>query len=139
MPLIGSSASQSGRIPGTATITGVTAGNGQVTVAFNEPAYKGKGAVTYTVTSSPSGISATGSSSPIIVTGLSNGTSYTFTVTATTSYGVTGPASAASNSITPAVQGQPDRAVFMGGVSSTYFASNAISNIDYLSITLYIL
>jgi hypothetical protein len=46
MPLIGSSASQSGKIPGTATITGVTAGNGQDTVAFNEPAYKGKGAVT---------------------------------------------------------------------------------------------
>jgi hypothetical protein len=42
-----------------------------------------------------------GTSSPIVVTGLTNGQAYTFTVTATNSAG-TGPASAASNSITPA-------------------------------------
>jgi trimeric autotransporter adhesin len=39
--------------------------------------------VSYTVTSSPGGITATGSSCPILVTGLTDGTSYTFTVTAT--------------------------------------------------------
>jgi hypothetical protein len=59
----------------------------------------------YTVTSNPGGITATGSSSPITVTGLTTGVAYTFTVTATNAGG-TGPASAASNSMTPAAQGQ---------------------------------
>ncbi|HEY5601852.1 MAG TPA: fibronectin type III domain-containing protein, partial [Gammaproteobacteria bacterium] len=61
----------------------------------------------YTVTSSPGGLTGTGASSPITVTGLTNGTAYTFTVTATNSAG-TGSASAASNSVTPmTVPGAP--------------------------------
>ena len=51
------------------------------------------------MTSSPGGITATGTSSPVTVTGLTAGTSYTFTVTATNSIG-TSSASAASSSIT---------------------------------------
>ncbi|NBS16859.1 MAG: hypothetical protein EBS79_08135, partial [Gammaproteobacteria bacterium] len=43
----------------------------------------------------------TGASSPITVTGLTNGTAYTFTVTATNTSG-TGGSSSASNSVTPA-------------------------------------
>ena len=81
MPIIGSTAAQSGKTPGAATITTVTPGDGSVSVAFNEPSYKGKGNATYTVTSSPGGFTGTGSSSPITVSGLSNGTSYTFTIT----------------------------------------------------------
>jgi hypothetical protein len=99
MPILGNTAGQAGRTPEAATITGVTAGNGQVSVAFNEPAYKGKGSITYTATSSPGGFNATGTS-PITVTGLSNGTSYTFTVTALSSSGVS-TASSASSSATP--------------------------------------
>jgi 5'-nucleotidase len=48
------------------------------------------------------GQTATGSASPITVTGLTNGDSYTFTVTATNAQG-TGPASTASNAVTPVV------------------------------------
>lgn len=89
-------------VPGAPTIGTATAGNTQATVAFTAPASIGGAAITgYTVTSNPGGFTGTGAGSPITVTGLTNGVSYTFTVTATNSAG-TGAASAASNSITPA-------------------------------------
>ena len=60
------------------------------------PANTGTPAATYTVTSTPGNIIATGTSSPITVPGLTAGTSYTFTVTASNSYGsATSSASAA--------------------------------------------
>jgi alpha-tubulin suppressor-like RCC1 family protein len=89
--------------PGAPTSVTATAGNASASVAFTAPTNTGNpaGIASYTVTSSPGGITATGASSPIVVTGLTNGTTYTFTVTATATNGLTGPASAASNSVTP--------------------------------------
>ena len=52
------------------------------------------------MTASPGGATAAGFSSPITVTGLHNGTVYTFKVTAANAIG-TGPASAASNAVLP--------------------------------------
>jgi hypothetical protein len=87
--------------PGAPTITSVTRGNQQVTVAFNAPASNGGEPITvYTVTSS-GGQVQTGSASPITVTGLTNGTSYTFTVTATNAVGISS-ASGASSAAKPA-------------------------------------
>jgi len=83
---------------GTATATGSTT----ATVAFTAPSNLGTGAITYTATSSPGGLTGTGTS-PITVSGLTTNTAYTFTVTAATPGG-TSPASAASNSVTPAIQ-----------------------------------
>jgi len=87
--------------PGAPTIGTATAGDAQADVAFTAPSDTGfPTTLTFEVTSSPEGITASGSASPITVTGLTNDTSYTFTVTATNDTG-TSPASAASNSVTP--------------------------------------
>ena len=87
--------------PGAPTIGAATAGNGTATVSFTAPVSTGGSAITgYTATCSPGGATASGSSSPITVTGLTNGTAYTCTVTATNVVG-TSAASSASNSVTP--------------------------------------
>ena len=90
-----------GTVPGAPTIGTATAGNAQASVAFTAPAVTGGPSITsFTATSNPSGITGSAASSPITVSGLTNGTAYTFTVTATNSIG-TGAASSASNSVTP--------------------------------------
>ncbi len=89
-------------VPSMATSVVATTGNAQASVAFSAPASDGGADITlYTVTSND-GITATGTASPIVVTGLTNETAYTFTVTATNIRG-TSVASAASNSVTPSV------------------------------------
>jgi hypothetical protein len=87
-------------LAGAPTIGTATAGAVSASVAFTAPTYVGSGITGYTATSSPGGITGTGASSPVTVSGLTAGTAYTFTVTATTAAGQ-GPASAASNSVTP--------------------------------------
>ena len=57
-------------------------------VVFTASTYIGKGTITYTATSSPGGLTASGATSPLLVSGLTAGTAYTFTVVANTDYGV---------------------------------------------------
>ena len=90
-------------IPGAPTSVTAVAGSTQATVSFTAPVSNGGSAITgYTVTSTPGSITRTGASSPIIVTGLTNGTSYTFTVVATNVMG-NSLASVASSAVTPVV------------------------------------
>jgi len=79
--------------PGAPVLVSATAGNAQVTLTWTAPASDGGSAITgYTVTASPGGATCTTTGLTCIVTGLSNGTSYSFTVKATNAIG-TGPAS----------------------------------------------
>jgi large repetitive protein len=100
-PTVSQSFNVNAVVPGAPTTASATAGDTQASVSFSAPAFTGGAAITgYTVTSTPGGLTATGAASPLTVTGLTNGVSYTFTVTATNSAG-TGSASAASNAAVP--------------------------------------
>ena len=89
-------------VPGAPTSVVATAGVASASIAFVAPSSTGGSVITgYTVTSSPGGITAMGTTSPINVTGLTNGTAYTFTVVATNAVG-NSVASAASAAVTPA-------------------------------------
>ncbi len=71
-------------------------------ISWTAPADNGSPITGYTVTSSPEGKTCTTTGAvSCTVTGLTNGQAYTFTATATNAIG-TGPASGASNSVTPA-------------------------------------
>ena len=91
-----------------------------VNVAFT--ASTGPLAITgYTVTSSPGSVTATGASSPILVTGLSANTAYTFTVTATAAQGTSVPSVASSSVTTNAVPNPPT------GLTGTSNTNSSIS------------
>jgi hypothetical protein len=108
--------------------TGVsgTGGNTQVDVSFTAPTDVGGSAITgYRVTDSTGSHGASGSSSPITVTGLTNDTSYTFNVWAINAFGYSAP-SDSTGSVTPSFQ----RAVIAGGWNGS--ENNVI---DYVSIT----
>lgn len=114
---------------GTATISGVVA-----SVPFTAPASNGGATITtYTATSNPGSITGTLSqagSGTVTVSGLTGGTSYTFTVTATNSAG-TGPASAASNSVTAVVVGQ---AIYTCAGTFSFVIPAGVTSISVLSI-----
>jgi hypothetical protein len=96
-----SSAVTATTLPQAPTINSVTNGNLQASIAFTAGATGGSAITGFTVTSSPGNLTATGSSSPLVVTGLTSGTSYTFTAVSTNTNGSSA-ASSASSSITAA-------------------------------------
>ena len=93
--------------------TGVsgTSGDSSVSVAFTAPTDVGGSAITGYRAQSNTGVGASGTSSPINVTGLSNGTSYTFNVWAINAFGYSAP-SDASSGVTPKIA---EQGFFMSG------------------------
>ncbi|KVX02525.1 Ig-like domain-containing protein [Shewanella frigidimarina] len=136
LTLNGITVSNTVTVPGAPTIGTATAGNSQASITFSAPASNGGSAITgYTVTASSGGFTGTGTSSPIVVTGLTNSTAYTFTVTATNAVG-TGSASGASNSVTPKAPqtitfGNPGAQAF--GTSPTLSATSTSSLVPTFS------
>ncbi len=103
-PSSASSAVTPSTVPDAPSITNVTAGNASATITWTDPSNEGSTITGYTVTVSPGGATkfVTGATATsTTVTGLTNGTSYTFTVSATNANGA-GASSAPSSSVTPA-------------------------------------
>ncbi|WP_139991840.1 S-layer homology domain-containing protein [Paenibacillus paridis] len=87
--------------PSAPTNVSAIAGNGQATVTFTVPTVSGDSPITgYEVTALPGNLTLTGAGSTVTFTGLTNGTSYTFTVKAINASGSSA-ASAASQAVIP--------------------------------------
>ena len=98
----------------------VARGNAKITVTFTPRSSNGSPTTSFTATcngvNSSSHASVSGSDSPIVVTGLTNGVRYTCSVTATNGVG-TGPHSPASAEVVPAtVPGTPGTPTITRGV-----------------------
>jgi uncharacterized repeat protein (TIGR01451 family) len=121
-------------VPGAPTGATATASDSQATVSWIAPANNGNATITsYTVTARVGGVAtgiiattANGNITSAVVTGLTNGTTYTFTVHATNSKG-NGPESAPSNAVTPTRPlGATDMSINITGPASINSGGNAV-------------
>ncbi|MEP7155875.1 MAG: PQQ-dependent sugar dehydrogenase [Betaproteobacteria bacterium] len=83
-------------VPGAPTIGTAIAGDGLIAVGFTPPAANGGSAITHYV-GTCNGTSMMAAQSPIIVSGLNNGTSYACTVTAVNAVGASAPSTAVNS------------------------------------------
>jgi hypothetical protein len=115
-------------VPGAPQNVTAMAGNGSATVAFLAPASNGGSAITgYSVNCTPGPVTASGASSPILVSGLTNGTAYTCSVAATNSVG-TGSAASASSVTPAAAPGAPQSVTATAGDGSATVAFGVAAN-----------
>jgi titin len=116
--------------PGAPTAVTGTAGNGSVALSWTAPSSTGGSPITsYRITpfigaTAQTPITTGNANTSFNVTGLTNGTAYTFTVAATNAIG-TGPDSTASAAVTPVVQTAPGAPTAVTGTAGN--ASVALS------------
>ncbi len=130
--------------PGAPTIGTATRGNASATVRWTAPASNGGSAITgYSVQSFVAGLpdgaprAAVAGATSLVVTGLTNGTAYTFQVSAVNAIG-TGSPSASSNAVTPATTpGAPTIGTATGGNASATVTWTAPGNTGGSPITGY--
>lgn len=108
--------------PDSPTNVSASAGAGSADVSFTAPTDVGGSSITgYRVQDSTNAHGASGSSSPVTVTGLTNGTSYTFNVWAINAFGYSSP-SGFSASVTPSL-------------TRAYWIARTTVNLHYSDIT----
>ena len=127
------SVSPTATVPGAPAIGAITAGNASATVRWTAPtniggsaitgysvrAYTGTGTVVFSTT-------AVGNVTSTVITGLTNGTAYTFDVRAVNLVG-TGASSARSGAVTPAAAGAVPSAPTIGTAASGVSTDTAIT------------
>lgn len=114
--------------PGAPTAVVATASNGQATVSFAPAPANGSPITKYTVVVNPAAgtdVDVNTAATTHTITGLTNGTSYTFTVTATNAVGTSSP-SMASNSVTPTAV--PQAAIAVNPLTNRIYAASYASN-----------
>jgi len=130
--------------PGAPTISGITAGNQQLSVAFSAPASNGGDAITNYEFSTNGGSSfaarsPSATASPLVVTGLTNGTSYNVQIRAVNGAGSgtatansTGTPVAAASVTTSAATNVAGNTVTLGGnITATGGVNPTIRGVEY--------
>ena len=114
------------RNPNAPTIGTATGGDASASVAFTAPSNVGGSAISsYSAISNPGAFIGSAASSPVTVSGLTNGSSYTFIVWATNTYGPSA-YSASSNSASPVAS----LGVFAGGYNASFSGQTTVQYVN---------
>lgn len=127
-------------VPGAPTSVSAERGDELASISWVAPPSNGATITQYTATSNPGGLTCVWASGPLScdVLGLTNGTSYTFTVSAANSVGEGNPSSASQAVVPAAVPGMPTSVSVSSGngaVSLTWSAPSSVGGsgiLDYI-------